>query len=419
MSRDDREAESARNMRFVGYSDQGGRSDGVQVMVAKGHAYVSHPFSTGATVLDVRDPRHPKPVNFLPVHPRSWSLHLQTFDDLLLVVEEFNFYSVYNTENSYYGGSIEDLSSARFGKRGEDFSAGLRVYDIKDPANPRSIGFMNVEGLGLHRVWWVGGRFAYASAILDGYTDHILISIDMQDPARPREAGRWWIPGMWAAGGETADWEGRVALHHAVVVDDVAYGGWRDGGLVSVDVKDPANLRMIAHRNWFPPYAGGTHSCLPLHDRGLLVVADEAVRDIDVEGMKHTWIFDIRAPENPISIATVPIPSDQDYVKKGGHFGSHNLWENRPDAFQSSRYIFATYQNAGLRVFDLENPYRPTEIGYYVPPPPQRIMDPRAGVSSQVLHTCDVFVETSGLMYITDFNAGLYIVEWMGSEPVF
>jgi len=62
--------------------------------------------------------------------------------------------------------------------------------DISDRARPRPIGFMPVEGLGLHRIWWVGGRYAYASAILDGYTDHIFIVIDMQDPVRPREVGR-------------------------------------------------------------------------------------------------------------------------------------------------------------------------------------------------------------------------------------
>ena len=43
---------------------------------------------------------------------------------------------------------------------------------------------------------------------------------------------------MWAAGGETATGPGRVALHHAVVADDVAYGSWRDGGLMILDVKD-------------------------------------------------------------------------------------------------------------------------------------------------------------------------------------
>jgi len=32
----------ARNMQLLGYSGQGGRPDGVQIMVARGHAYIGH-----------------------------------------------------------------------------------------------------------------------------------------------------------------------------------------------------------------------------------------------------------------------------------------------------------------------------------------------------------------------------------------
>jgi len=42
-------------------------------------------------------------------------------------------------------------------------------------------------------------------------------------------------------------------------------------------------------------------------------------------------------------------------------------------------------------------------------------MDPRPGASKSAPHTCDVFVERSGLVYITDFNAGLHILEWNGA----
>ena len=31
-----------RNMKLIGFTDQGGRPDGVQVMVNKGHAFVGH-----------------------------------------------------------------------------------------------------------------------------------------------------------------------------------------------------------------------------------------------------------------------------------------------------------------------------------------------------------------------------------------
>ncbi len=37
----------AHNMRILGHSDQGGRADGIQVMVSGGYAYVGHVFSNG------------------------------------------------------------------------------------------------------------------------------------------------------------------------------------------------------------------------------------------------------------------------------------------------------------------------------------------------------------------------------------
>ena len=185
-----------------------GKADGTQIMVNKGHAFVCNPFSGGSTVLDVTRPARAESRQLPAGHKRSWSIHLQSFGDLLLVIEEFNFYSIFNEGSSYYDASVDGMDPARFGKRGEDYSAGLRVYDIKDPANPKAIGFMEVEGLGLHRIWWTGGRYAYASAFLDGFTDHILIVIDMTDPARPLECGRWWLPGMSKAAGETRRLDG-------------------------------------------------------------------------------------------------------------------------------------------------------------------------------------------------------------------
>ena len=404
--------ESAHNIELLGHSDQGGRGDGIQVMVARGHAYVGTRVSRGINVTDVRDPRHPKPVNFVPTHPNSVSMHLQTAEDLLLHIQEADQRALLSAQE-YYGGSGR-VDSRRFGTRGQDYAAGMTVYDIKDPANPRRIGFLEVEGLGIHRIWWIGGRYAYASALLDGFTDHILIVIDMADPTQPRECGRWWIPGMNAAVGETPSWSKRYALHHAIVRDDFAYGSWRDGGLTILDVKDKSAPKLIAHRTWCPPFGGGTHSCLPLLDRDLLVVADEAVLDNCADQVKYTWVFDIREKANPVSISTMPTPAEREYCTEPGHFGPHNLHENRAGSFQSDRVIFATYQNAGLRVFDIADPFRPGELGYFVPPLPRRMTERRKD-RPLATHTTDVFVTADGLAYLTDYNAGVYIVEYTGA----
>jgi hypothetical protein len=188
---------------------------------------------------------------------------------------------------------------------------------------------------------------------------------------------------------------------------------WRDGGISLVDVKDRSNPKTIVHRTWCPPYGGGTHNALPLPDRDLLVVVDESVRDECADGIKYTWLFDIREPTNPVSISTMPTPAEADYAKKGAHFGPHNIHENRPGSFVSSDRIFTTYQNAGVRVFDISNAYEPKEVGALVPPAPSKMMDTRPG-RAQVIQSADIFVDRNQIMYVTDTNAGLYIMEMTG-----
>ncbi|MFO5889501.1 LVIVD repeat-containing protein, partial [Klebsiella pneumoniae] len=145
----------------------------------------------------------------------------------------------------------------------------------------------------------------------------------------------------------------------------------------------------------------------------LLVVLDEAVLDNQEDGEKLIWLFDIREPTNPVSIATFPPPDEADYVAKGAHFGPHNLHENRPGSFVSSTLIFATYQNAGVRAYDISNPYRPLETGALVPAAPERMMDIRPG-RPRVIQSCDVFVDAQGIIYSTDYNGGLSVIEYLG-----
>ncbi|RMF41558.1 MAG: hypothetical protein D6754_00740 [Alphaproteobacteria bacterium] len=409
----------ARNMRIVGYSDQGGRPDGVQLMVNKGHAIVGHMFSNGFSVIDCRDPRNPRPVAYVPAPPNTWNIHLQAHEDLLLVINAKNMFAAaeFQDEEQYYKGALGKkvgTAEAR-GAAERNWTAGMSVFDIADPASPRQIGFMPVEGGGIHRIWYVGGRWAYASALIDGFTDYIFITIDMSDPTQPREVGRYWLPGMNLAAGETPSWDAsrRNGLHHAIVHGDTAYASWRDAGLVILDIADRAAPKLIAHRNWSPPYGGGTHNALPLPDRDLLVVADEAVLDKCADGIKYIWIFDIREKSNPVSISTLPTPAEEDYCAKGAHFGPHNIHENRPDAMVSDQVIYATYQNAGVRVFDISNAYQPKEIAALVPPAPKRMMDTRPN-RARVIQSCDIWVSKDELIYCSDYNAGLYIMERTG-----
>jgi hypothetical protein len=59
-------------------------------------------------------------------------------------------------EKNYYKGAVSHHAEPKGAER--DWSAGMAVYDITTPGDPKQIGFMPVEGTGLHRLWYVGGR---------------------------------------------------------------------------------------------------------------------------------------------------------------------------------------------------------------------------------------------------------------------
>jgi hypothetical protein len=141
-------------------------------------------------------------------------------------------------------------------------------------------------------------------------------------------------------------------------------------------------------------------------------VAEESNAENCEKGQFYIWIVDVRNDQNPISIGTLPTPKDRDYCAIG-NFGPHNLHENRPGSFQSEETIFATWHNAGVRVFDIRDQFAPKEIAFWVPPAPRKLVDTHTGVALAP-QSCDVYVRPDGLMYVSDWNAGLHVLQYNG-----
>ena len=120
-----------RRIRHLSYSDQGGRPDGVQVMVNRRHVYVGHMFSDGVTILDAADPRQLKPVGFFTAGVNTRTHHLQVSDDLLLLANGANIVAMQSYDNmrGYFENTLADSITNR-----KTFRAGLSIHDISRPA---------------------------------------------------------------------------------------------------------------------------------------------------------------------------------------------------------------------------------------------------------------------------------------------
>ena len=144
-------AVASRNIKFISHSDQGGRGDGVQVMVqSRLRLYRPRLFQRHHRYRRARS-KHPKTVNFLACPPNTRAHHIQTHGDLLLAVNGPSIWTMQVSEKAYFSGIV--------GRRaqGPGFTTGLRVYDLSKPEAPREIAFMPIDGMGPHRIWYVGG----------------------------------------------------------------------------------------------------------------------------------------------------------------------------------------------------------------------------------------------------------------------
>lgn len=371
--------EDANGFRLIGHSDLGGHGDGMQVMPLGDTLYVAHfgPSGKGTSILDISDPTRPALVDQWDAPAGSHTHKVQVADGLLMVNHE-----LFRSEGPA--------------------PVGMAIYDLTDPRRPERLGFFDTGGRGVHRIVYEGGDRAYLSAAPEGYTGRIWFIVDVSDPTRPSEVGRWWWPGMWTDGGETPDWpagEERL-VHHAMVHGDRAYLGLWDSGMVIIDLSDEEHPATISRLAW--EEGGHTHTALPLPDRDLVVVTDEAITD-GCDGDRHmVRVVDVSDETAPFVRSICPVP-EGDFCDRGLRFGAHCLHENRPGSYRSQDLMFVTYFNAGLRVYDLSDADRPTEIAHWIPecPPGQ--------AAAQIN---DVFVAEDHTVYATDrVNGGVYLLE--------
>ncbi|MGH9244950.1 MAG: LVIVD repeat-containing protein [Acidimicrobiales bacterium] len=371
--------------RFLAHVEFDGAGDCMQIIQNGDHIYVGHMGYTGVgtSIIDVRNPRQPRVVHQLPIPANTHSHKVQIAHDIMMVNHEQQL------------------------RAGEPYSAGLKLYDISAPDSPVEIGWLPIDGEGVHRMWWVGDELTYFSVRERGYDGRFLMAADVSRPDQPVPVARWWYPGQWTAGGEVPTWgpERRMRAHHVIVAGDRAYGGWGDAGFMIFDVSN-REISLVSQREWASEVGGNTntHTGLPLLSHGVVAVTDESLKDNCQEPPKRARLFDIADEKEPKLIGLFPEP-EGDFCAKGGRFGSHNFHENRPGSFVSDDIVFLTYFNAGLRAYDLRVHDDIREIARFVPSAPK---------GQPAIQLNDVFVAENGIVYVSDRLAGgVYVLEFL------
>lgn len=425
----------AKNVEVLAYLDLDGKpwfQMAMQEVDGRYYLYASHFKASGWAIVDVTDPAKPEYLKFVPGPDLTGQTtpKLQVADGLMITA---------------LGGSLPMLHGAGFD---DPYEEGIYIWDVKDPADPKRLSYWPTGGpLGVHRFYYSGGRYVHLTASCKGFAGFIYRILDIVDPAKPVEAGRWWMPEQWAAGyledkatNIEALLDGPMMHGPAYPKGDHAYVSYGGAGMVILDISDISLPKLVGQLRHHPPFAGKLsgarcHTVMPLSGRPYAVMTSEGERfqvfsKEKLQGVPQPLNFigmvDIADPADPTLISTFPYPEiPAGYPFKNFNeipglgappFGPHNLHEPHyhPALEDRNDRIYCAYFHAGLRVYDISDPFVPKEIAYYIPPDPDKwAFNNDAGdlfPGPNIATTEDVIVDDRGNIFVDTMQQGLYVL---------
>ena len=389
----------AKNIEPLGYHDLKGKPAfklAMQEVNRRWYLYVAHLWHRGWSVLEVTDPAEPQLCAFVPGPENTWTIQVQVADGKMIT-------------------ALERIAPGWGGVEGQAFAEGFFIFDVSAPTEPKRIGHFETGSTGTHRNFYDGGNLVHAAAAAPRLNGKIYRIVDIADPAKPREIGRFSLPEQ-EQGALTGGL--KFSCHGPAHVEgDRAYVSYGDGGGIVLDVSDLTAPKMISQLAFRGITATqGIHTYLPLPRRKIALINDEAIRENGDENLNLAGIADISDERRPRMLSLFPLPEPPvesgltNFYAKGGRFGPHNHHHSNHQACLEDRddMAYLTYFNAGLRVYDIRDARQPKEIGYFVPADPVK----RIGLkpSRLVAQSEDVLVDRRGFIYLSDKNHGIHIL---------
>jgi len=393
--------EEKNKVRLVGHSDLNGWGDAFQIQVHNGLCYVAASGAkghNGMTILDVSDPTKPRVLHQIDDGPGARTHKVLRINDGILLTN----------------------SEKRRDSEAPEVKGGLRIFDLKDPAKPKFLKYIETGGIGIHRPIYDRKRnLLYSSGFQEGFAGAILLIHDMKDPWNPELIGRGWIEGQHVDGGEKPSWDKtrigrRCHLHEGNPYGNHVTCGFWDAGIAMFDTTEPTKPEFLWRQNPHETHGwpGCYHTFLVPEGSPFGIVAQETTSINCEQPPAFITFYDLRNYQEPLPISTfmpyeidpvTMLPLDKRWCTTGGRYGAHNIWLD----MTRDDLLYICWFNAGLRIVDWSNPFNPKEVGYYIPAGTEECPYPQSN---------DVYVDRqTGLIYLADrWGLGLHILEYEG-----
>ena len=425
------------NMQLVGRHDLHGRSayqPVIQEQDGRWIAYIGHhsgqarnPLTGavethGTSIVDVTDPAHPVYLHHIPGD--SGAQMVQTCQGAALPA---------GNRKTYLLRANGHVSH--------------EVWEVTDPTTPTLVSTPLSGGSATHKNWW-DCQTGIAYMVYDGRqlgwkTSRLLWVVDLGHPAHPQIIRQYGLVGQ-----EPSSQIAEVppGAHEATLSPDgsrlyVAYGTGSQGTMQIVNVPKLLECRpqcptrpraadiLVAQvgRLDMPRFWGG-HTAWPVigievpeqakfiraSPRDFVVLVSESFADACREDA-HDMVFmvDITDETRPFPVANYQVPeSSGHFCQRGGRFGAHSLnWSYHPAFYK--KLIVVSYFNAGARAVDIRDPFRPVEVGFFIPAITEKTAS-RSG--QQAIQTNNVEIDNRGYIYLADrAHTGLHIVRLTGA----
>jgi hypothetical protein len=270
---------------------------------------------------------------------------------------------------------------------------GIAIYDLSaDCRQPVLKASIELAGsVGHAGNFTPDGLTYYASQMFRGLGG-IMPIVDVSDPSNPRHLLNWQFPGDGRPHDPSFSEDGTRLYSPQPGQFGNTGSSIGPNGLVILDVSDiqfrrpNPQIRVISTLFWEDGGQAQQTLLVTIKGRPHLIFTDEAgaggvggregacARGVPPHGFAR--IIDISDETNPKTISKLMLevhdPANCPVILSDppgpGFALSYSAHYCNVDKAHNPKLLACTYQEAGLRVFDIRDPYQPKEIAYYKPP---------------------------------------------------